>query len=265
MYDMVSSNGVTLLHEREDLRIVYNTTRPGKFSAICMPDFRPDYASFLPLHHVLESTGIGASMSLSSPSLEMENEPEMTIVLSNLHTDAFPLLSVSSPEYPAPKGALAALIRVKIWGRIIETIWKPSVEIGSPCEHTSLWHCMTHCSPTAFDLIQQVPISSLESDDNTLDSSLAKELNFLMLASDEQLTCEQHLLKNKLERLARLGDSLTKAGSPLERNRVCMVRCGINDGPVDSMIVLATLARKKVYVLHHRCVQQRLVSRVCTD
>ena len=51
LYDNVAVEGVTVLHTREDVRMVYHTTMPGKFSALCMPRSQHDFVALLPPHH----------------------------------------------------------------------------------------------------------------------------------------------------------------------------------------------------------------------
>lgn len=64
----------------------------------------------------------------------------------------------------------------------------------------------------------------------------------------------QAVLRELLEKHARRVEPLTRSGTPLERTRACIVRCGVKDGPVDAFIVLAASLRKKVYVLDYRLV-----------
>ncbi|KAK7438592.1 hypothetical protein VKT23_017927 [Stygiomarasmius scandens] len=236
LYDLVSTEGVSLLHSRENLNIVYHTTLPGKFSAICMPNFRSDHPAILPPRH-------SSVENYAQANPQSDIEIMTTIVLSNFKSDTFPLLSVSSKDFSAPRGALAALLRVELLERVIETIWKPNVKTGSPCEHRDFWGKMTHCSPSAIDVILCV----LPPKGKTTDSSLAEEL--LHAVSDDE---HRERLREKTAELARRVAPLLEVGSPLERDRACIVRCGVRDGPVDALIVLAASLKKSVYVLDHR-------------
>lgn len=172
MYESVGLDGVSLLHERQNWRFVYHSMTLSQCLAVCMPDFRADFVSLFPPLHSLTNSNAGPSSSMVSTSdvldpLEDE-EPTFTIVLSNWKSDAFPLLSVSSSSSLStdiPRGALAALIRVQWFGRTIETVWKPDVKRGSPCEHKDLWARSTRCSPTAINLLKQVLPDT--SDDST--------------------------------------------------------------------------------------------------
>jgi hypothetical protein len=175
---------------------------------------------------------------------------ELTLVLSRFQTDAFPLLSVCSKTgFAAPRAALAALIRIKCLGRVIETVWKPDVNPGAPCEHTALWRQATRSSPTGFDLIRRV----LPPSDASLKAADTTAFNELAFGASKDATARgQKLLREMLDELSRRVGPLTKPGSPLERTRACIVRCGAEDGPVDAVIVLAASLRKNVYVLDHR-------------
>ncbi len=251
LYDTVGLSGVSVLHERENLKIVYQTLLPAKFSAVCMPNFRADFVSLFPHRHT------EGSRSLLSSESPLEEDMSVTFVLSNLQTDGFPLFSVASPftdtKFSAPRGALAALIRVEVLGRVIETFWRPDVRQGLPCEHKSAWGCSSRCSPTAIELIQSVlaPVRC-----TTLPqpgSSLARELAFT--GSNDIALGRQQVIREVMEEQARRLAPLLKNGSPLERTRASIVRCGGNTGPVDAMVVLATALRKRVYVLDRRCVR----------
>ncbi|KAF7350540.1 hypothetical protein MVEN_01359900 [Mycena venus] len=203
LYDSISTNGVTLLHEREDFNIVYHTNMPGKFSAV----------------------------SASKPT-------------------CFHSLSVCDQAgFAAPHGALAALIRVKCLGRVIETVWKLNVRQGAPCEHTVLWSRATQTSPTGVDLIQLV----LPPSDASLMAEHTTVLGELAFQASDNATNRRHkLLREMLDELSRRVEPLTKPGSPVERTRACIVRCGARDGSVDAVVVLAASLRKSVYVLDRR-------------
>ncbi|KAJ7696546.1 hypothetical protein B0H17DRAFT_401426 [Mycena rosella] len=247
MYDAVGTEGLTLLHERERLKIVHNTTVPAKFAAVCMPHFRADFVSLFPPRQAPTTT-----TTLPTPAAmdEEEEEIDLTLVLSRFQTDAFPLLSVCSPTgFPAPRGALAALIRVDVLGRVIETVWRPNVKQGAPCEHTALWRQATRRSPTAIELILRV----LPPSDASLKRQHATGYAELTFAASEDASARgQKLLRELLDELSRRVGPLTEVGSPLERTRACIVRCGAKDGPVDAVVVLAASLRKNVYVLD-RC------------
>lgn len=262
MYDAVGLDGVSVLHERENWKIVYHTTVPAKFSAVCMPNFTGDFVSFFPhLHDLADLNGQSSSLN---PSHAQDEEPTITLVLSNWQSDAFPLLSVSSSTANTPRGALAALIRVECFGRVVETVWKPDVKQGSPCEHKSLWGHSTRCSPTAINLLQQVlPPNSYDIDagysgDN---STLFQESDFFI--SKDISSQRQGILRELIEEQMRRVGPLMKVGSPLERTRVCIVRCGVRDGPVDALVVLAASLKKKVYVLDYRFVSFYFIVHVC--
>ncbi|THU95894.1 hypothetical protein K435DRAFT_112089 [Dendrothele bispora CBS 962.96] len=246
LYDLVSMEGVSLLHAREELKIVYHTTLPGKFSAICMPNFRSDHPVVLPPHHLSAGDHEQTSLADNPTTPQSDTEIITTIVLSNFQSDAFPLVSVCSRGFSSPRGALAALLRVELLGRVIETIWKPDVKAGSPCEHRDLWGRMTHCSPSAMDLILRV----LPPKGSVADSTLSEEL--LFAASADAYSKGQDILRERTMELAERVAPLLEAGSPLERNRACIVRCGARDGPVDALIILAASLKKSVYVLDHR-------------
>jgi len=177
---------------------------------------------------------------------------ELTLVLSRFQTDAFPLLSVCSQTgFAAPRGALAALVRVECLDRVIETVWKPDVRQGAPCEHTALWRQATRNSPTGVNLILRVLPPSAASV-KAADTTAFSELGFRAL---EDVPVRRHkLLKEMLDELSRRVEPLMKPGSPVERMRACIVRCGAKDGPVDAVVVLAASLRKNVYVLdRHEC------------
>ncbi|KAJ7429699.1 hypothetical protein FB451DRAFT_1327516 [Mycena latifolia] len=100
-----SMEGLILLHQRERLKLVHRTNMPAKFSAVCMPHFRGDFVSLFPPRN-LSTTTLNAP---TSAAIEGDEEMDLTLVLSRLQTDAFPLLSVCSPTgFTAPRGALAA-------------------------------------------------------------------------------------------------------------------------------------------------------------
>ncbi|KAJ7833130.1 hypothetical protein B0H14DRAFT_1169505 [Mycena olivaceomarginata] len=252
LYDSISVDGATLLHEREEFKIVYHTMMPAKFLAVCMPHVKGDTVSFFPLQ-LSPTTAVNPFSSDPAPALDTadeEDEMELTFVLSRFQMDAFPLLSVCSKTgFAAPRAALAALIRIKCLGRVLETVWKPDVNSGAPCEHTALWRQATRSSPTGFDLIRRV----LPPSDASLKAADTTAFNELAFGASKDATARgQKLLREMLDELSRRVGPFTKPGSPLERTRACIVRCGAEDGPVDAVIVLAASLRKNVYVLDHR-------------
>lgn len=153
LYDLAYMEGVTVLHEREDVRIIYNTTMPATVFPICMRDIPPTFIWERPHRHIDMLEPASSTPSTSRPSDMGAESLKTTIILSDIQSDPFLLHSRSPPEY----AALAALIRVEVYGRSVESIWRPDVTMGSPCEHEHLWNHMTYCSPTAFDLIRQDP------------------------------------------------------------------------------------------------------------
>ncbi|KAF7367400.1 hypothetical protein MSAN_00802600 [Mycena sanguinolenta] len=243
MYDMVGTEGLTLLHEREGLKIVYNINtiiRP-KCSAICMPHFKGDSVSLFPAR-------ISSMPTDPSTSSAVDEEMDITLVLSSFQTDAFPLLSVCSPTgFDAPPSAVAALIRVNFLGRVIETVWKPDVKQGAPCDHTALWGQATRSSPTAIELILRV----LPPSDASLKALATVDIERAFVRAKNSSAGSQ-LVREMLDELSRRVGPLTQAGSPLERTRACIVRCGAKDGPVDAIVVLAASLKKNVYVLDRR-------------
>ncbi|KAJ7429894.1 hypothetical protein FB451DRAFT_1326525 [Mycena latifolia] len=246
LYDTLGTEGLILLHQRERLKIVHRTNMPAKFSAVCMPHFRGDFVSLFPPRSPSTTILNGPT----SAAIDGDEEIYVTFVLSRLQTDAFPLLSVCSPTgFAAPRGALAALIRVTYLGRVIETVWKPNVKQGAPCEHTALWRRATRAAPTAIELVLRV----LPPSDASADRAAAPahtELAFA--ASEDAAALSQKFLRELMDELSRRVAPLTAAGSPLERNRACIVRCGATDGAVDAVTVLAASVRKNVYILD-RC------------
>ncbi|KAF7326356.1 hypothetical protein MVEN_02621900 [Mycena venus] len=231
LYDSISTDGVTLLHEREDFNIVYHTNMPGKFSAVCMPHFSGDTVSFFPPRLSPTTVIIPLTSAPILDTVDKENGLKLTLVLSRFQTDVFPLLSVCDQAgFAAPHGALAALIRVKCLGRVIETVWKPNVRQG-------------------VDLIQLV----LPPSDASLIAEHTTVLEELAFQASDNATVRRHkLLREMLDELSRRVEPLTKSGSPVERTRACIVRCGARDGPVDAVVVLAASLRKSVYVLDRR-------------
>ncbi|KAJ7853762.1 hypothetical protein B0H13DRAFT_2082515 [Mycena leptocephala] len=241
LYDSISTEGVTLLHEREEFKIIYRTTMPAKFSAVCMPHFRGDTVSLFPARLPPTTTTNVFTVAAATDAIDPEDGMELTLVLSRFQTDAFPLLSVCSQTgFAAPRGALAALIRVECLGRVIETVWKPDVKQGAPCEHTALWRQATRHSPTAVDLILRV-LPPSDAWLTAAHTTAFKELVFA--ASKEAPARRQKLLREMLDEHSRRLEPLTKAGSPLERTRGCIVRCGAKDGPVDAFINVYVLDR----------------------
>ncbi|KAJ7597737.1 hypothetical protein C8J56DRAFT_920817 [Mycena floridula] len=246
LYDTLGMDGITLLHQRDKFKIVRHTMMSRKFAAVCMPHFRSDFVSLFPSRH---SPTLTIHQHSDSPSVD-EEEIEVTIVLSHFQTDAFPLLSVCSQTgFSAPHGAVAALIRVEFLGRIIETVWKPNVAQGLPCEHSALWGQPNRCSPTANKLILRV-LPPSEASLRAANTTALKEIAFLR--SGDVSVHRQQLLKEAMDELSRRVQPLMETGSPLERTRACIVRCGVRDGPVDAMVVLAASLKKNVYVLHRR-------------
>ncbi|KAJ7627674.1 hypothetical protein DFH06DRAFT_1227823 [Mycena polygramma] len=199
LHDSISTDGVTLLHEREDFKIMYHTTMPAKFSAVCMPTFKGDSVSLFPATN-FPATGT-ALAAAADGNVDQDDDTELTLVLSRFQTDAFPLLSVCSQTgFAAPRGALAALIRVKCLGRVIETVWKPDVKQGSPCEHTVLWRKATRHSLTATNLILRV-LPPSDGPLKTEDATAFQELVFA--ASKEAAAHAQKLLRETLDELSR--------------------------------------------------------------
>ncbi|KAJ7492008.1 hypothetical protein FB451DRAFT_1216663 [Mycena latifolia] len=240
LYDTLGMEGLILLHQRERLKLVHRTNMPAKFSAVCMPHFRGDFVSLFPPRN-LSTTTLNAP---TSAAIEGDEEMDLTLVLSRLQTDAFPLLSVCSPTgFTAPRGALAALICVTYLGRVIETVWKPNVKQGAPCEHTALWRRATRASPTAIELVLQV----LPPSDASADRAATPAYTGPAFTVSEDAVALS--LRELMDELSRRVAPLTAVGSPLERTRACIVRCGATDGAVDAVTVLAASARKNVYVL----------------
>ncbi|KAJ7773483.1 hypothetical protein B0H16DRAFT_1512507 [Mycena metata] len=240
LYDSIGTEGITLLHQGDEFKVVYRTNMPGKFSAVCMPQFKGDFVSLFPdLLPVLTQGALAGSEAIE----EQDNTMELTLVLSRLPTDGFPLLSVcSETAFAAPRGSLAALVRVKCLDRVLETVWRPDLKRGSPCEHTASWRRATRQSLTATDLIGRV----LPPSDSSTDVPTLTKLAFA--SSDEVAAQSQQRLREMMEALSRRVEPLTVAGSPLERTRAVIVRCGVKDGPVDAVAVLSASVRKKVYI-----------------
>ncbi|KIK58203.1 hypothetical protein GYMLUDRAFT_45415 [Collybiopsis luxurians FD-317 M1] len=271
MYDTVGLEGVSVVHQREGCSFVRHTFTMASISPVCMPNFRADVLSLFPSLHS-STTTIDPTPSPSPSGLQEEEltkeDMALTFVLSNFQNDVFPLLSVLSARsetgFSAPRGALAALVRVEYLGRTVETFWRPDVKQGSPCEHKELWGRSTRCSFTADELyrrvrppnpyIDLVPPTGAGDDGESISASAAagmKELEF-GASHDAAAFRRQKALREMMDEHARRLASLTKIGAPLERTRVCMVRCGAKDGPVDAAVVLAASVKKKVYVLNYK-------------
>ncbi|KAK0443865.1 hypothetical protein EV421DRAFT_1735585 [Armillaria borealis] len=241
LYDLVGVDGITLLHSREDVSISHRTLFPGKFSAICMPSFRPDFPGWLPQRHNEEEPQI-----FDAPRDYGDGDQGHTrISLSNFKSDGFPLLSVLDKGSTAPRGAVAAFIQVRVRGRIIETAYRPVVKCGSPCEHRERWGRMTHCALTSYEILERV----LPPSDDELSTSANADIFELERSASGQ---EAYVLRRRMQVISDRLVKLSEAGAPLERNRACIVRCGARDGPIDPVVVLAASLKKKVYVIHRR-------------
>ncbi|KAJ7039899.1 hypothetical protein C8F04DRAFT_1085268 [Mycena alexandri] len=243
LYDSIGTEGITLLHQGDEFKVMYRTNILSQFSAVCMPQFKGDFISLSP--DLLPSTTAITAAPLEAIDEENHNM-ELTVVLSRLPTDGFPLLSVCSETgFAAPRGALAALIRVKCLDRVLETVWRPDIKRGSPCEHTALWRRATRQSLTAIDLIRRV----IPASDASLKATDVPTLSYLAFASSDDVAAQcQQRLREMMEALSRRVEPLTVTGSPLERTRAVIVRCGVKDGPIDAVAVLAASVRKNVYI-----------------
>ncbi|PBK64091.1 hypothetical protein ARMSODRAFT_1023496 [Armillaria solidipes] len=257
LYDLVGVDGITLLHSREDVSISHRTLFPGKFSAICMPSFRPDFPGWLPQRHDEEEPQIFDALRDYGDG----DQGHTCIFLSNFKSDGFPLLSVLDKGSTAPRGAVAAFIQVRVGGRIIETAYRPVVKCGSPCEHRERWERMTHCALTSYEILERV----LPPSNDELSTSANADIFELERSAAGQ---EAYVLRRRMQVISDRLVKLAEAGAPLERNRACIVRCGARDGPIDPVVVLAASLKKKVYVIHRSecwdCAVSRMQEFECT-
>ncbi|KAK0220581.1 hypothetical protein IW262DRAFT_1036301 [Armillaria fumosa] len=238
LYDLVGIDGITLLHSREDVSISHRTFFPGKFSAICMPTFRPDFPGLLPQRH--------------------DEEEMQTSDFPRDYNDGDQVLDKGSTT---PRGAVAAFIQVHVRGRIVETAHRPVAKCGSACEHRGRWGCMTHCALTSYEILERV----LPPGDDELSTRTTAEI----FASERSLVGQEaYILRRRMQIISDRLVKLIGAGSPLERNRACIVRCGARDGPIDPVIVLAASLKKRVYVIHRSecwdCAVSRMQEFECT-
>ncbi|KAF5387542.1 hypothetical protein D9757_006541 [Collybiopsis confluens] len=277
LYDTIGLDGVSVMHERDECTFVFHTFMVPRFLAVCIPSFRSDSISLFPSIHTLTTiTTEGSQVArLVSPQAgggggggggeerqKGEDTMVLTLVLSNWKTDVFPLLSVlsttSNPDTIAPRGALAALIKVDYFGRTVESFWKPDVGQGIPCEHADMRGRATRCSLKASDLFRRIlPTASSFGegrDEDGISTSARAGLNELEFGAsgDAASSRQQNMVRKMMDEHARKLEPLTKVGAPLERTRVCIVRCGMKDGPVDAVVVLAASVKKKVYVLNYK-------------
>ncbi|KAK0490102.1 hypothetical protein EDD18DRAFT_1358738 [Armillaria luteobubalina] len=241
LYDLVGIDGITLLHSREDVSISHRTLFPGKISVICMPTFRPEFPGLLPQRHDEEEM-----QTLDFPrDYDDGDQGHTCIFLSNFKGDGFPLLSVLDKGSTTPRGAVAAFIQVHVRGRIVETAHRPVVKCGSTCEHRERWGCMTHCAFTSYEILERVRPPG--------DGELSTRITAEIFASERSLVGQEaYILRRRMQVISDRLVKLVEAGSPLERNRACIIRCGARDGPIDPVIVLAASLKKKVYVIHRR-------------
>lgn len=242
LYDFVGSNGVNIVYNSDDLLVDCYSLSLNKFSPICMPSFQPDFPQLVPRQHAEPHNILS---SLESDTEDVDLLSQLTIMLSNLKGHGFPLLSVADSAFPSPRGALAALIRATCLGRTIETARKPGIRLGSRCDHDQKYRFMTHCSPTAKHVLLQVEPSA----DNFIapESRTWSEL-FAMETSETEC---RNVLRNLMQEHQRRTAQLQRRGAFFERHRICIVRCGFHDGPVDAIVVLAASMGKQVYIIHH--------------
>ncbi|KAK0205941.1 hypothetical protein DFS33DRAFT_544920 [Desarmillaria ectypa] len=239
LYDLVGIDGVTLLHSREDVSISYHTLFPGKFSAVCMPSFRPDFPGWVPQLHDEEELQTVDPIRVNDDG----DQGHMSIFLSNLKSDGFPLLSVLDKGSTTPRGAVAVFIQVRVAGRVVETAYRPVVRCGRACEHREQWGRMTHCARTSYEVLERV----LPPSDDELSTSADSNILESEISAAGQ---EAYILRKRMQVISDRLVKLSEAGALLERNRACIIRCGARDGPIDPIIVLAASLKKKIYVIH---------------
>lgn len=242
--------------------IRYLSLNPPEIAVIDMP--QTDFAEHIiipPDHTLLDAPAVPPTQISVSTSVEL-----VIVHLSRGSNHGFPLFCGYHndgslrfcPRDTETYEKYAAQISTFFCNRIVRTWWKPYVEVGRPCPHSTAHNVMTRCSLTSKQVLLQVkpcadPLSSRWLETESVHDVQAE-------AEQTGATFYQYLK----ETTARL----TERDGPFERGRLCIVRCGDEDGPVDPLIILAASLGMKGYVFHFRecwnCACLRMRAQGCT-
>ncbi|KAF9071478.1 hypothetical protein BDP27DRAFT_1322205 [Rhodocollybia butyracea] len=261
MYQLAGSDGLAIIYTDDNFAIEHSLDLL-KWRTVVMSDFKPDFPGRFPLRHTEHSERIPV---IAASDVEDFND-RIEIVLSDLESDGFPFLSLPQDRTP---DVVAALLRVQCLGRTVESVWKPKVRIGHPCDHTQNHQVMMCCSPTAIEVIKLVEPS--EKCDISSSVASTEELRTRLGPQTTRKTFEpewKDALKRRMEEYSSRTAQLVQRSDLLEPNNICIVRCGPVEGPVNAMIILATSLRKHVYMIHRNecwdCALLRMDELQCT-
>ena len=242
-----------------------------RYLSTCILDIQPvrmprmelrALVTFPPEHAMLDAPEVPSPDS----SIPHDDHAEPIVVdLSEDSTHGFPILANSdshdSPGYSTRNttyGGYGAQISTSFSNRIIRTWWKPQVEVGRPCPHASAYGRMTRCSLTSKQVLLQIRPSAI--DPLTARWAGVRSGFGQQAEGIETLTIFFQHQKD-------VTALLTERQGPFERGRLCIVRCGNEEGPVDPLIILAASLGLKTYILHFRecwnCACSRMVERRC--
>jgi hypothetical protein len=148
-----------------------------------------------------------------------------------------------------------AQISTSFGNRLIRTWWQPEVEVGRPCPHENAYRRTTHCSLTSNQVLLQVKPSHdslwINRPEGEVLCSLSDEGASMFFQHHKHVTAR-----------------LSERQGPFEHGRLCIVRCGDQEGPADPLIILAASLGLKAYIFHFRecwnCALTRMIAQRCT-
>jgi len=190
----------------------------------------------------------------------------MTVDLSWKSIHGFPLLCDSQsnkpPRFTSSNKLLddkyGAQISISFARRLYRTWWRPQVAVGRSCPHRDGYNRATRCSVTSNQVLLQVKpkddplpdrwLQKADDDDRPAD---AKQTGAIFFQHHSEMT-----------------SLLTELQGSFERGRLCIVRCGDEEGPVEPLIILGASLGMKAYIFHLKecwyCACTRMRAQRCT-
>ncbi|KIK68267.1 hypothetical protein GYMLUDRAFT_35648 [Collybiopsis luxurians FD-317 M1] len=264
LYEFAGSDGLAAIYTDDNFAIEHSLDML-RWRTVHMPDYKSDFPGHIPPRHSDDAARIPASVG----DLEIDFADKVEIVLSELESDGYPLLSEAIRKDAGSSGDVAALLRVQSLGRSLESVWRPKVRMGRSCDHKHNHQIMLFCSPTAHEVLNLMESSEKCRISASVPSTHNHRILHGPITTRKAYEAEwQDALNRRMNEYATRTAPVTKRDGILETNRVCIVRCGVNEGPVNAMVVLSASLRKQVYVIHRSecwdCALLRMDETECT-
>ena len=232
----------------ETLEIRHISTSIPEIQAIHMPEREINVPTIIPPDHT-------AMDALTTTFDNMSDLPEPSGIIMELSEDVkhgFSFLGSSREGY-------GVQLSTTYCNRLIQTWWRPKVEVGRPCLHIPEYGRMTRCSLTSDQVLLQLKPQS--------ESNIQLETSTEALLVNPE-TIGQGVKSAFLTEHKEKTRHLTAWQAPLEPGRLCIVRCGPKEGPVDPVILLAGSLGMRVYIFHFKecwnCACLRMRALGCT-